>query len=87
MVSALTRKIIYYIVIFLQTTISCLTGTEGLAVSLKLNPDPSAFLYGTNTFEVQEGDDFMLSHYAYTGAACDCATAASAESGDPCEDG
>ena len=71
-----------------QTTIICAAGANSLAASLKLGDEPSAFLYGTNSFPTQgAGTNFFLSHYAYTGAVCDCATSGAVESGAPCQDG
>ena len=70
-----------------QTFISCISGDGSLAVSLKLASQPSAFLYGTNAFPAQGGSNFDLSHYAYAGEVCDCATSSAVASGDICQDG
>ena len=56
-------------------------------MSLKLGNQPSAFLYGTNAFPAQGGSELDLSHYAYAGEVCDCATSSAVASGVPCQDG
>ena len=70
-----------------QTVIDCASSDGSLAVSLKLGNQPSAFLYGTNAFPAQGGSELDLSHYAYAGEVCDCATSSAVASGVPCQDG
>ena len=52
-----------------------------------MGDQPSAFLYGTNAFPTQGGLKLDLSHYAYAGEVCDCATSSAVASGEACQDG
>ena len=52
-----------------------------------MGDQPSAFLYGTNAFSPQGGSELDLSHYAYAGEVCDCATSSAVASGEACQDG